>query len=391
MSIDIVRGSIMLLMALDHARYYLSNRVYQPEDIAHTDLPLFLTRLVTHFCAPGFFLIAGIAVWLAAVDRPPAAMRRFLAARGLWMITLELTLIGFAWSFVPGSSFAGVIWTFGWTFLGLAAVSRLGPLPVGTAGIVYLVFHDALDFAGLVRTEPFGFIWAILEVPGETAVPLVGDWFVLFPVLPWMAVSFAGFGLGPLFRRPPDERQRWLIVAGTLCIALFLLLRLTNSYGNPDTLWITGGPGRFEFRDTVAPTLIMLLNTEKYPPSLQFLLMTLGPTLVALGWLVRLDTAARLRVPFGRFLAAIGRVPMFFYIVHLYVIHLTALGLSALTGQNTDWLGWMGGGTNPRDGSGFGLLAVYVAWMMVSAVLYVACAYFADVKRRRNRWWLRYL
>lgn len=380
----------MLLMALDHARYFLSDRVYQPEDLLHSDLPLFLTRWVTHFCAPAFFFIAGIAAWLAVSRRDAPAVRRFLAIRGLWMIALELTVIGFAWSFVPGQSFAGVIWAFGWTFLGLALALRLGPTLVGLFGLCWLVVQERTDLAALPGT-PVDFVVGILARPGSTVLPLVGEWFVLFPVLPWMAVTFMGYGCGPLFERDAGRRRRTLLVIGLAATALFLVLRGGNLFGNPETLWITGGPGDFAVDAAWSRTLISLLNTEKYPPSFQFLLMTLGPTLVALGWLTRLDAAGTAGGVATRMLATVGRVPMFFYIAHLYLVHLVALAAAALAGQRTDWLGWMGGGGHPRDGSGFGLPAVYAAWILVCALLWAGCAGFSRIKRDRGDWWLRYL
>ena len=289
-SIDIVRGAILFLMALDHVRIYFSDAQFSAVDPENTNLMLFLMRWVTHYCAPGFFLLAGVAIWLYCrrlTDLREAS--RFLLTRGLWLILLELTLIGFAWSFNPGWSWFGVIWSLGVSFVLMAAFIYIPirVLLVASAAVVFL--HEvAADwyFASLAGSPgPFA---TFLYVSGPVEIPLLGPKGVLYSIFPWAAMMSFGYALGPWFLEPANERRLRFLRLGVGMIAAFLLLRLTNVYGNPTEIW-TGWSGEFSVGDTLSRTIINLLNTDKYPPSPQFALMTLGPLFVALGLLTRRD------------------------------------------------------------------------------------------------------
>lgn len=387
-SVDALRGLVMVLMALDHARHFASRIPPVPEDMRHTDLALFLTRWVTHFCAPLFFLLAGVAAWLHGARAGRPALRRFLVTRGLWLIALELTVIGFAWNFQPGYSLAGVIWCLGWSFLFLAALLSLGTRTVLVVGTALALLHGLGDDLGQESFGRAGFLYGLLHQAGGIEFPWGGHWFVLFPLVPWVGVMALGYGLGPLFAREPAARGRVLLWLGGALCAVFVLLRATNAYGNPSWAFQPGGPGHFAPQESLTKSVIAFLNTEKYPPSLQYLLMTLGPGLLGLGWLARRDGGEPLSAPL-RVLVLFGRTPFLFYLLHLYAFHLSAWALTASLGQPAGWLGF-GGGRRPPE-FGLGLAGVYALWLGVTALLWGPCARWAALRARRDEWWLKYL
>lgn len=339
-SIDWLRGVVMVLMALDHVRFFFTNAHFPPEDMQRTWMALFLTRWVTHFCAPVFFFLAGTAAFLSAKKGLQ------LVIRGLVLIFLELTFIGFAWGFTFGYSFAGVIWALGWSMILLALLSRIPPVPLGILSLIVIATHD------LVRGVDAGVFWRFLHTTG--GVQIFGiDYNILYPLIPWCFVMSLGYACGPIWQWDAARRQRVLAISGAAATLLFLALRMTHAYGDPQD-W--------------NGSLISLLNTEKYPPSLQYLLMTLGPSLLALvlaeKWFARREPGI-----IGGALLTFGRVPMFYYICHLYLIHLLAVII------------------NRR----FDLAVVYAIWIAVVIALYVPCRWFELVKRRSNAVWLRYV
>lgn len=386
-----VRGAVMVLMVLDHVRFFFTGLPYEPENMAHTTGALFFTRWVTHFCAPAFFLLAGTGAWLARAGGMSAArVARFLWTRGLWLIALELTLVGFAWSFIPGSSFAGVIWALGCSMLVLAGLVRL---PVGFSagfGIALITLHHLLDGVDPAALGDAGWLWPFLHARGVALLPWNGaPYFVLYPLIPSVGITAAGYALGAVLTRPEAYRRRWLIAAGIAATAAFVLLRATNFYGMPPAASMHGAPARFEAQATPLLTLIAFLNTEKYPMSLQFILMTLGPTLVALALLDGYRPAPGWRGAAGRALLVFGRVPMAFYILHLYLIHALAIGVALAAGQPAAWL-WQGG-ARPAEGYGHSLVFIHAVWLGVTALLYLPCQRIYAVKQARKAWWLRYL
>ena len=199
-AIDWMRGLVMILMALDHVRFFFTHYGFPPEDMQRTSMALFLTRWVTHFCAPLFFLLAGSSAYLSGIARGPRSLSRHLVLRGLWLVALELTVIGFAWSFIPGSSFAGVIFSLGVAMIVLAALVHLPVGAIATVAIATIALHDLLD------NVSDGALWHFLHVAGPVRVGSVG-YFVLFPIVPWFAVMALGFAIGPWFTRAPSERQ----------------------------------------------------------------------------------------------------------------------------------------------------------------------------------------
>ncbi len=385
----------MILMALDHVRIYFSNAQFSPTNPEQTNLALFLVRWITHFCAPGFFFLAGVAIFIylhRTADK--RQLTRFLVTRGIWLIFLEVTIVGFAWSFNPGWSWLGVIWSLGWSFIGMAMliyVPRPVLLWIGAAVALLHAVPGEAYFATL--DGPPGTLIALLySGGGAVAIPVLGSKIVLYSVLPWLAVMMIGFGLGDIFVKVPETRGRIIIRIGLIVTAAFVFLRLTNIYGNPLKIFPGGWSGSFEWGVNLSRTVVSFLNTSKYPPSPQFALMTLGPLLICLGYWARFD--ANGQVPrWLKPLDVFGRVPFFFYVFHLYLIHSLALGVALLSGKSTDSMFW-GSGTQqvqPANAFGYGTMTVIVTWMLVVVLLYPLCLWFMNVKRSHKQWWLRYL
>jgi uncharacterized membrane protein len=293
-------------MALDHTRAFLSDARFAPLDLLHTTPALFLTRWVTHFCAPVFFLLAGLGAALSlGYGRARPEFSRSLLTRGLWLVLLELTVVSVGWHFtfrvVPWT--AGVIWALGWSMVLMAALAWL-PLPVvAVVGVALIGLHNATD---AVPPDAFGaaaWLWRVLHVPDRNADTLIR---VDYPIVPWVGVMALGYCMGPLMRQPPTRRRRALLALGVLTVAAFLALRVTNGYGDPQP---------WSAQPTRTATALDFLRVRKYPPSLDFLLMTLGPAFMALAWLER----ARGRL--ATILVTFGRVPLFFYVLHIYLAH----------------------------------------------------------------------
>jgi uncharacterized membrane protein len=373
-SIDLLRGAVMVLMVLDHARDFFVGLGKNPTDLATTTLPLFFTRWVTHFCAPVFVLLAGVSARLYADKRGLPAARRFLASRGLWLIVLELTIVRFAWIPEPFYRFIllQVIWTLGWALLALSALSFLPARVVAGLGLAIALGHnllDPIDRGSVGALEP---LWNLLH---ERQMLRLGgrSIFVSYPVLPWIGVAAVGFGVGGWFARGAAERQRWLVRSGVAALLGFVLLRAVNVYGDPH-------PWTEQARGAVY-TVLSFLNCEKYPPSAAFLLMTLGPALLLLAWLERLPE--RSFEP----LAIFGRVPLFFYVTHLYLLRFVAIPLALARFGKSAILPPPGHAGSPE----FPLWVGYVAWLVALLLLYPACRWFARKKAESGSAWMSYL
>jgi uncharacterized membrane protein len=393
-SLDIMRGLVMVIMALDHTRDFFTNLRFEPENLAHTYFALFFTRWITHFCAPLFFFLAGTGAFFYGRRRTPQALSRFLWTRGLWLIVIEFTVVGTAWTFM-----------FPWGFF--AVISCLGACMVLMAGIVRMPLRWVAAFSGVlilgsdlldpVRPKQFGsfaWLWTILHVRGGVLLPFVHiRSFVLFPLVPWVAVMAAGYVFGSVYLLEKERRRKLIARIGLGVTVAFVLLRLTNLYGNPPVGLGGVSQGDWHLQATVEKTVILFLDVEKYPPSLQYLLMTLGPSLLLLAWLdKKLDqNGGRSISPALSPLLTFGRVPMFFYILHLYLIHSLALVVALLSHQPIGWL--LNGGFifGAPDGWGYGLPFVYLMWITVVVVLYFPCRWYEGVKQRRKDWWLSYI
>jgi len=385
-SLDIFRGLIMVVMALDHARDFFTNVAFEPETLAQTWPALFLTRWITHFCAPMFFLLAGTGAFLYGQRHSRSDLTRFLWTRGLWLIFLEFTIVGTAWSFQIPFGFFGVIWALGVSMLLMAAIVHLPLGWIGGLSIGMIVLHDLLDRVRPAQFGAWAWLWSILHQRGGVLLPFGVHEFVLFPLIPLVGVMMAGYVLGQLYGMERTRGKKLLALLGIGMIAAFFLLRLTNLYGNPPAGLGGVSQGDFHLQATLAKTAILFLDVEKYPPSLQFLLMTLGPSFVLLAWLDREQVPREFRS-----LWIFGRVPMFFYILHLYVIHLLAVMVAAWRREPVGWLfhGAIFGDTPP--GYGYNLPFVYLMWITAVVILYLPCRWFAELKKQRSDWWLSYL
>ena len=391
--VDLLRGAVMIVMALDHTRDFFTNLRFAPEELAFTNGPLFFTRFVTHFCAPVFFLLAGAGGRLSMRQGKSASeVAEFFWTRGLWLVALDLTVMNYAWTFIFPFCFSDVLWALGWSMMLMAALVRLR-VPVrwiGLIGVGIVATHNMLDWIkpmkfGRYGAELFvalhghGFFWII---PGKFG------FFVLFSLIPWVGVMAIGYALGEVIYRGNWEKV--VVWTGAGMTALFVVLRLFHLYGNNHRRVLHwDAAGAFKVQKTATLTVISFFNTLKYPPSLQFLLMTLGPSLIVLAWLNR----ANAKNWWSRILLVYGRAPLFFYIVHLYLIHALALSFALVLHQPYHWL--MEGGPiigSPPDHYGHGLPFIYAMWAFVVAMLYLPCKWIGDLKQQHKDWaWLRYI
>ena len=366
-SIDVLRGLVMAVMALDHTRDFFGASGFNPRDVAEP--ALFLTRWVTHLCAPTFILLAGLSAFLYGRGKTTKELSHFLLIRGLWLILIEFTLIKFGWRFDFDLYHftAGVIFVIGASMVMLAALIWLQRWAIACVAFAMIGGHNLLDG---VRAEELGeasWAWHVLHQPGP--VPL-GDgaakFYVLYPLIPWIGVMAAGYLLGPLMQLEPGARQRLLFRLGAAITLAFIILRATNLYGDP---------APWTLQETWLSTVLSFLNCEKYPPSLLYLMMTLGPALMLLA------SFENARGAFARFLATYGQVPFFFYVVHIYLIHAFAVATGfALTGTLAS-----------APAIGLSLPSVYFVWLLVFVLLYPFCRWFADLKKRDREWWWSYL
>jgi uncharacterized membrane protein len=383
-SIDLVRGVAIVIMALDHTRDFYSNAHIDIFDPSRTTLALFLTRWVTHICAPAFIFLAGVSAGLMAERRPTAALSLFLLQRGFWLLFIEMFVVTFAWTFgSPGVASGGgavfimqVIWAIGASMVALSVLVWLPASWLLPLGIIIIAGHNTLDGVWPDSTFPNSPapLWHVLH--SQTLVVAGGaTFFFAYPLLAWIGVMTAGYGAARFFTLPDATRRRRFLEAGLVMVAAFLLLRGLNAYGEPSG-WAPV-PGNWP------ASLIGFLNTSKYPPSLQYLLMTLGPAFLLLAWAD--DWLGR----FGNLLVIFGRVPFLFYVAHLYLLHAGAILLGSWQGIEparlvTDFMSFP-----PEYGTG--LPGVYAVWLLAVVLLYFPCAWFAAVKKRRRDWWLSYL
>jgi uncharacterized membrane protein len=384
-TIDLMRGLVMVLMALDHTRDFFSVALYSPTDLGKTSAELFLTRWVTHLCAPTFVFLTGASAYLSTIRRnlSQRQLAGYLTSRGLWLVVLELTLVRFGWLFNLNYhvQFGQVIWALGWSMVGLSGLIFLPRWVIAGFAIVTIAGHNALDF---LRPDDFGsfaWLWTILHVPGRIELSPGYSFYVDYPLIPWLGLMAAGYSFGPVFLRSLLSRRALLFRFGIGFFGLFLLLRLSNIYGDPEP-WQTQQNPLF--------TVFAILNCEKYPPSLSYLLMTLS-TMMLLLTLFEWFNLTLVREA----LLIFGRVPLFFYLIHLPLIHGIALAVTYFRGLPIDWLLGRGSHTFPTIPApeyGFDLPMVYGIWMVILLLLYPLCKGFARYKLHHpERWWLSYI
>lgn len=392
-AIDLLRGLVMVFMLLDHTRDFLHRDVlnFDPSDPTKTTVILFFTRFVTHFCAPIFVFLAGTGAFLQMTrGKSKAELSRFLITRGLWLILLELTVIRVIAWFNFNYHFAGllqVIWAIGISMIVLAGLIHLPLRVIAAFGISMIALHNLLDKIQVVmRRGPgaptTGFwasVWLVLHQQG--VIFLTKDVYVLalYPLIPWIGVLAAGYVFGALYQMPVDRRRRILWQLGAAMVSTFVVLRAINLYGDPRP---------WSIQRNIVFTALSFLNVTKYPPSLLFLLMTLGVGIAALFWF---EMAGR--GPLSRVLITFGRVPLFFYFGQWITAHGLAVLACYVAGQPLAWqFATPLQRPSPNPGNlGLSLWVVYLLWILGTLLLYPLCRWFADVKRRRSDWWLSYL
>ncbi|MEO6193775.1 MAG: heparan-alpha-glucosaminide N-acetyltransferase domain-containing protein [Thermoanaerobaculia bacterium] len=379
-SIDVVRGVIMIIMALDHTRDFFGIPGQSPTDLANATAALFLTRWITYFCAPVFFLLTGTGAYLSLRRKTPRELSWFLLTRGLWLIFLEVVLLRcLAYQFNADYrvTMLLVLWALGWAMITLAALVRLRlPASVVTAfGVLLIAGHNLFD---TVRSaNP---LWSILHAPGFVLNTPEHVVFAAYPLIPWIGVTAVGYGLGQVYKWDTDRRRAFLLRLGLALTLAFLVIRGLNVYGDP---------ARWMRQKTAAFTVLSFLNTTKYPPSLLFLLMTIGPALVFLGLVDR--RTPRILQP----ALIIGKVPLFYYMLHFALIHLLAVITCYLRYGSAHWMFESPDLANypftAPPGWGFSLPVIYLIWAFVVIAMYPLCRWFAALKQRRSDAWLSYL
>ncbi len=378
-SVDFLRGAIMVIMALDHVRDFFSIYHNDPLDFTHTTAALFLTRWITHYCAPVFVFLAGTGAFLSGSrGKTKPELAKFLWTRGLWLILLEFTIIRFGWLFNLDYtlSFGQVIWAIGVSMIALSGLIYLSLRTISIFGVTMIVLHNALDSIRPESLGIFGWPWQILHSGGVIFIPPNYVYVALYPLIPWIGVMAVGYAFGSILIKEQAVRRKLLLQIGIGLIVGFVILRATNLYGDP-VPW--SGQKNFLF------TLFSFIKCEKYPPSLLYLCMTLGPAIAVM------PALEKMKGKFATIIITYGRVPMFYYLLHIFLAHAVAVAVAYATLHDARFLF-----TNAPPGSwgidfGFSLPIVYLIWMSVVASLYPACRWFAEVKRRRKDVWLSYL
>ncbi|MDP9201655.1 MAG: heparan-alpha-glucosaminide N-acetyltransferase domain-containing protein [Gemmatimonadota bacterium] len=394
-SVDLLRGVIMVIMMLDHTRDFVHFQaaLFDPTNVSQTYPLLFFTRWITHFCAPVFVFLAGTGAYFQELrGKPKSELSRFLITRGIWLIVLEFTvlrvIIFFNFDYPVFMGFLQVIWVIGWGMIVLAGVIHL-PLRVIVALSVAMIFlHNALDGIHVTSwngpgTPVPGFgasLWKVLHEPGlifPFGYPGPAM-LALYPLIPWIGVMAAGYAFGSLYRLDEAKRRRFLVRFGAAITLGFIVLRAINIYGDP---------APWSVQSSTVKSALSFLALSKYPPSLLYLMMTLGPAMLFLAWFEGHE-----RGKLASIFIVYGRVPLFFYLLQWITTHTLALVAGRIAGKPTDYLFTnIGFSPPPAPDSGFGLAMVYALWILGVVLLYPLCRWYAAVKARRRDWWLSYL
>jgi len=399
-SIDLLRGIVMVVMMLDHTRDFMHVDILQglqPEDLRTTTPAIFFTRWITHYCAPTFVFLAGTGAYLQfARGKSKSSLSKFLLSRGLWLIVLELTLVRFGVFLSLDYRFFGflqVIWVIGISMIILAGLIHLPLKVIGAFGVAMIFLHNLLDGIkvngwngpGTPIPGVWAKLWILLHQPFSAfpVLPIMSPVVaVIYNIIPWVGVMAAGYAFGSVYQMDAARRKRWLLTMGGIATALFIVVRAINIYGDP---------ARWSGQKNAIFTVLSFINTTKYPPSLLFLLMTLGPAMIALALF---ESGVNVLGPLRKPLVTFGRVPLFFYLLQWYTAHLLAIAIGWLAGQPVafQWESPVNKFTQPPPaGVGFRLWVVYLCWLGGVLLIYPLCKWFAAVKARRRDWWLSYL
>ncbi|MDQ7836536.1 MAG: heparan-alpha-glucosaminide N-acetyltransferase domain-containing protein [Humidesulfovibrio sp.] len=381
-SLDALRGIVMVIMALDHSRDFFSNShaYFDPIDLSQATVSLFLTRWVTDFCAPVFSFLAGAGAYLSASGgKPMATVSRTLITRGLWLIFLELAVVRAFWYFNFDYSLlkAGVLWCLGWSMIALAALVYLPRRALLTISLAMIAGHNLLDGLKPADFGQLGWLWSVLHVKGYVG-PFGGErLLVVYPLIPWIGIMAAGFACGEAIRWDQRTRRRRVFLTGLALTLGYAALRGLNGYGDPEPWAAQANPFL---------TFLNALGCAKYPPSLSYLLMTMGPALMLLAALDRPTLPAWTRPA-----AIFGRVPFLFYVLHLPLLHAMAVPWALWRYGSAPWLFANPPGVAWPHDFHFDLPLTYGAWALAVLLLYPLCRWFAGIKATRKDWWLTYL
>ncbi|MFL6351216.1 MAG: DUF1624 domain-containing protein [Bryobacteraceae bacterium] len=388
-AVDALRGLVMVLMALDHTREFFTNWKGNPLDPQHTTVILYLTRWMTHLCAPAFVSLAGVSIFLQQQRKTARELTRLLLTRGLWLIIVELTLVqlvfNFHWQW--DVQLLEVIWVIGASMMIMAALIHLSVRWSVMIGALLILGHNALDPIMVTSLGPLAWLWCLLHVPGSITGPPIHPPIIIvaYPLVPWVGVMALGYGFGSVSLKERHQRTQFELRAGAMMLAAFVLLRWTNLYGDPI---------RWTAQANWWRTLLCFFNVQKYPPSLLFLLATLGISALLMATIESAEARAVLKRT-RNVLEVYGRVPFFYFLLHIALIHLLALIVTVATGG--DWRWWVtdfpNGGVLAGHPSayGYGLGVVWCIWILVVALCYPACKWYAGVKSRSRSPLLSYL
>jgi uncharacterized membrane protein len=377
-SIDILRGLVMIIMALDHTRDFFHIQS-DPTNLATTTPILFFTRWITHFCAPVFVFLSGTSAFLSGRKKTKKQLSTFLLIRGIWLIIVEVAIFNLLLTFDPTYSFIvlQVLWAIGCSMVVLALMIWL-PLPViFLTGLVIVCGHNILDVFDFTKPGTTPFWWGLLHQ--QSFFPYDGNrtFGILYPLIPWPGLMMIGYCLGSFYVKEYDaiKRQKSLMLIGVFVTMFFIVLRFANVYGDPSSWsvqrnWVT--------------TVLSFLNVTKYPPSLLFLSMTLGPALIFLSVIEKKPGR------WTKVVSVYGRVPFFYFLIHFFLLHLICLILFFLNGNslsaaNTGLIHFR------QETFGYSLRVVYLIWITVVVVLYPVCKWYDQLKLSHKKWWLSYL
>ncbi len=383
-SIDVLRGAVMIIMALDHVRDFFHYTAFtdSPTNLLTTTPQLFFTRWITHFCAPTFLLLSGVSAYLMGQRKTKKELSLFLIKRGLWLILVELLIVTLAWTFDPlyHVFILQVIWAIGISMIILGVFVWLPVNAILFFGLLIICLHNLLDIAESSKDAQIGLLWNLAHHGNFTVIQLWQNHIslIVYAFLPWTGIMLLGFGMGKIFTsRFDSSRKKILLIAGFSAFLLFFILRSYNHYGDPDH-WRLVRSRLFSW--------LSFINLSKYPPSLDYISLTLGGAFIMLGLL---DRTSRNSFPFVR---VFGRVPFFFYVFHLYLIHILTVILFFVQGyQSKDIHPQHSPFMFRPDNFGFGLAGVYLIWLAVILILYPFCKWYDNYKTTHKKWWLSYL
>jgi uncharacterized membrane protein len=397
-SIDFLRGLVMVIMLLDHTREFVHADAFRfsPTDLSKTNVLLFFTRWITHLCAPTFVFLAGTSIYLQLMrGKSREELSKFLMTRGLWLIVLEFTVVRFSLFFNFDYTFFGlveVIWIFGVSMIVLAALIYLPVQLIAAFGIGMIALHNLLDrfavapatsMAGMPAPDFLQSLWLFLHQPGFVPLSQNVKLFVAYPLVPWVGVMAAGYALGIIYTWEAERRRNFLFKLGLAMTALFVIIRATNLYGDPQ-IWTT--------HPNLVFTVLSFLNTTKYPASLLFLLMTLAPALMILAWSDKINEQNENNF-LTRIFITFGRVPLFYFILQMFVAHVFGILLSFFAGKSIGFyfLNFPASATEAPPDAGFPLWVVYAAWLAGLLLLYPLCLWYGKIKQGRRGFPFNYL